>query len=193
MIEELLSEGNDFAFLFINMDTERFRDCFSKYEMTTGLELISRAVSDKGIPVFSVNTDVSNSVYNAPISASSNGPADIPVKSSYDDQFQKQFNDLVKFIPEPLNADFYDVFQSDSLKKRIRESGIRKLLICGFDSEKDILASVIGCVREGFVPILLSDCISSRSERVFFEVLNVLSRWSVVGDTRDLTKLWEMW
>ncbi len=192
LIEELLEAG-DFSFLFINMEPERFETCFSKYEMVSGLEIITSALNRRSIPCFSVHTEVRGDAGRLPVSSDRDNPADIPMKSVYDDKFKAQFRELVQIVPEPVEAGFYDVFSFSGLKGEISGTGLKKVLICGFDSEREILASVIGAVREGFTPVVMSDCVSSKSERVFFEVMNVLSRWAVIGDTRDIQKMWDLW
>lgn len=192
MIEELI-EPEDFCFMFVNMESERFDTCFSKYEMVSALEIISRVMEEKKIPGFSVKTSVKIHSTQATSSISKQNPSDIPVTSKYDDEFRGQFRELTENIPDPCVADFYDVFSSPGVKKKISDSGLSKVLLCGFDSEREILASTIGAVREHLTPVIVSDCISSRSERVFFEVMDVLSRWAVVGDSRDMVKLWNLW
>lgn len=192
-MEEILSGPMNYAFLFINMKEERFLDCFSKYEMTAGLEVIERVVAKKNVPCYSVETEADTEKYMNFSSLSGEGPSDIPVQSAYDTQFIEKFREMGRIVPEPLKTGFFDVFSFDELTRRLKERGIAKVILCGFDSEKEIIASVIGAVREHFIPVILSDCISSRSERVFFEVLNVLSRWAVIGDTRDMIKLWSLW
>lgn len=192
LIGDLL-ESEDFCFLFINMESTRFETCFSKYEMVSGMEIISRVVAEKKIPCFSVKTDVNESGTNGPSLQDIGGPANSPVNSVYDEKFRKQFRDLLRVVPDAQIANFYDVFSTPGLREGISEAGIGKVLICGFDTEREILASTIGAVREGFTPVIMSDCISSKSERIYFEVLDVLSRWTVIGDTRDMVKLWDLW
>lgn len=192
LIEELLEEG-DFGFIFVNMELDRFDTCFSKFEMVAGLETISRAVKEKNIPCFSAITSVPEKESKIPVSSERGTLSEIPVKSKYDSKFRSQFIELVEVIPKPIISEFYDVFSSAGLRSELAKTGLDKLLFCGFDSERDILASVIGAVREGFTPVVMSDCVSSVSERVFFEVMNVLSRWAVIGDTRDLVKMWDLW
>lgn len=192
MIDDLLKDG-DFGFLFINMEQKRFDTCFSKFEMVSGLETITRVVDEKKIPCFAVKTSAKNTETKIPGSSGETNPSDIPVTSKYDEDFKEKFSDLIKIVPEPISSSFYDAFTNRELIDQLKNKKINKVLMCGFDSEREILASVIGAVRESFTPVIMSDCVSSVSERVFFEVMNVLSRWSVVGDTRDMVKLWNLW
>lgn len=193
MIGELLSKNKDYCFLFINMEKDRFKTSFSKWEMVSGLEVVFRVIDEFKIDLFSVSTDCESLSDVKLTQAQNNGPGDIPFKSAYDDKFLEQFDSFVKKIPKSITVKFHDVFFFQNVTAPLVKSNLSKILICGFDAEREILASVIGAVREGFIPIVLSDCISSRSERVFFEVLNVMSRWAVIGDTRDMVKLWNLW
>ncbi|MCL4334503.1 MAG: isochorismatase family protein [Candidatus Thermoplasmatota archaeon] len=173
------------AFLFINMDEERFSRCFSKFEMVAALEFIQKASHETGIGIIGITASLTNSI-----------ELDGSYSSAHETKYDRSFLENFKRLSSHHDIDkinFPDAFLSSILVDQFMKNGIHRIYICGFDAEHQIMASTIGALRENLEPVILSDAISSRNERVYFECLDVLMKWCKVKDTRDLMKEWDIW
>lgn len=182
-MDHKVSDGS--VFLFINMTRERFSRCFSKFEVVAALEFIRKASEDLGITVMGISADTR-------IQAQLDDSYSSDHKTRYDQGFLEKFLKL-SIHDSVANIDFPDAFLSEDFMDLIAKRNIETVYLCGFDAEHEILASAIGAIREGLRTVVVSDAISSRNERVYFECLDILMKWCTVKDTRDLMKEWNIW
>lgn len=173
------------AFLFINMNEDRFSRCFSKFEMVAALEFIHKASLELEISIICIGATMTNHV-------DLDGSYSSKIETKYDTGFLEKFHEL----SDCENIDeisFPDAFLSKTFVNFTKSEEIDRIYICGFDAEHEIMASTIGALRENMNPVIISDAVSSRNERVYFECLDILVKWCEVKDTRDLMKEWELW
>jgi nicotinamidase-related amidase len=60
----------------------------------------------------------------------------------------------------------------------------------GFHTETAILRSALSGLDHGIMPIVVSDAVSSYSERIYYEALDIISQSTEIIDSRDLMKRW---
>ena len=92
---------------------------------------------------------------------------DIPIVIS--EQYPKGLGSTVRSVTEGIDADIYakrafSALDEAAIKDKLSELDKDYVLICGIESHICVLQTIMALVEEGFIPVLVEDCIFSRKE-----------------------------
>lgn len=193
---DLIPEIDDIDVVFINYSIDNFSQCFSKMENVTAMDYLMSKIEETGIEYQYVFTG-RNRTENDRISKYFQGKADrrrrnMAPPSSMDGRFISEFS---SYLPEQ-NSPIYvsegkDMFSSRELSEKLHGTGRKSIFLCGYFVEAEIYHNLLACIDHGFIPFVISDAVSTYSERIFYGALDLLSQLGEVIDTRDMMKKWD--
>ncbi|HKJ96849.1 MAG TPA: isochorismatase family cysteine hydrolase [Thermoplasmataceae archaeon] len=192
---ERIVEPSHAAILFLNFTEDNFEKCFSKMELTMGMDYLSWAIRKFEIPTIFANLaedpDIPEDLAEYRDSKIFNRSAHSAPKSSLDAKFMNEFQ---KYLPDKNSTSIEvkreDAFFSSGLAEKIRKMGKTTVMIAGFYTEVDVFITAAEALMHDFYSVVISDATSTFSERVFFQSLDMISQVVEVIDTRDLEKIW---
>jgi hypothetical protein len=188
-LEEVFRRG-DFIHISINDNFENFEKCFSKMEYIMAFEYMKPLMENLSIETYQI--EVSDKIYrgsdpnfldyvNQKISFSKKNNL-----SKMEVEFMEKYPEVKMKNSIPFKTDFTSIFNStsgNSLTENFKKS---YLVFTGFNSDLEILINVLNASDNGYIPVVLSDCISHYSERKYFNSLEYMSKFSYVIDSRDV-------
>ncbi|MHB1439397.1 MAG: isochorismatase family protein [Cuniculiplasma sp.] len=191
-VRDIIKKGN-FIHFAINSDEKHFRASFSKMEYIMAYEYLNEL--NKKLSISSFSIIVPENIYRGndrTFSKFINGR-----KQLFRDQplteMEKIFMNQFKDFMDPHKPEFTSARMS--LWERFLESehsvkvATKNILITGFDTDNEIFINALNAADMGFVPIVLSDCVSGPSERNHFNALEFMSRFTYIIDSRDLMSI----
>ncbi len=186
-VANIISEGN-FTFIEINCTPDRFESCFSKMEFITAFHYMQDLM--KKIPVKPISFILPESIYSGKSEEfrvymenrrkihSRRGATEMEM------EFEREFRNMSR--NSQIKCGTMSLFDSmDEDMQGFREN----IIFTGFNTEIDIMYNVMIAADRGFLPIVLSDGVSSPWEMRHFNALEMMSRFSYVIDTRDIMEL----
>ena len=186
-VANIISEGN-FTFIEINCTPDRFESCFSKMEFITAFHYMQDLM--KKIPVKPISFILPESIYSGKSEEfrmymenrrkihSRRGATEMEM------EFEREFRNMSR--NSQIKGGTMALFDSmDEDMQGFREN----IIFTGFNTEIDIMYNVMIAADRGFLPIVLSDGVSSPWEMRHFNALEMMSRFSYVIDTRDVMEL----
>ena len=186
-VANIISEGN-FTFIEINCTPDRFESCFSKMEFITAFHYMQDLM--KKIPVKPISFILPESIYSGKSEEfrmymenrrkihSRRGATEMEM------EFEMEFRNMSR--NSQIKCGTMSLFDSmDEDMQGFREN----IIFTGFNTEIDIMYNVMIAADRGFLPIVLSDGVSSPWEMRHFNALEMISRFSYVIDTRDIMEL----
>ena len=186
-VANIISEGN-FTFIEINCTPDRFESCFSKMEFITAFHYMQDLM--KKIPVKPISFILPESIYSGKSEEfrmymenrrkihSRRGATEMEM------EFEMEFRNMSR--NSQIKCGTMSLFDSmDEDMQGFREN----IIFTGFNTEIDIMYNVMIAADRGFLPIVLSDGVSSPWEMRHFNALEMMSRFSYVIDTRDVMEL----
>ena len=191
-----IPDPDDVSVVFINYTIENFAESFSKMENVTAMDYLVAKIEETGIESQYVFTGSANAEKGSPMESylalkNERRRRTMAPKSSMDARFISEFTN---YLPEQNSPIFVsassDIFGSKDLSEKLSKSGRRSIFLCGYFVEREIYHNVITSLDHGFFPFVISDAVSTYSERVFYGSLDLLSQIAEVIDTRDLMKKW---
>lgn len=179
------------AIISINLTTEYFNDIFSKLEFLSAFTYIQYLAEKHMIPVIHIRTasfeedfkEYRQMKLKRRLSRKAPG-------SSLDRDFNSQFASIAYGIGEYITSDSEDIFNCSILLELLRKSRVKYALLTGFHTETAILRSSLSGIEHGIMAIVVSDAVSSYSERIYYEALDIISQSAEVIDSRDLMRRW---
>lgn len=187
---------DDINVVFINYSIENFSECFSKMENVTAMEYLMSRIEDSGIEYQYVFTGTGKTgekrVQDYRMEKTERRKRSRAPVSKMDARFISEFS---SYLPEQ-NSPIYvsestDMFASPELTAKLVGSSRRSIFLCGYFVESEIYHNLLSCINHGFIPYVISDAVSTYSERIFYGALDLLSQLGEVIDTRDMMKKWE--
>ncbi|MCL4438754.1 MAG: isochorismatase family protein [Thermoplasmataceae archaeon] len=191
-----IPDPDEVSVIFINYTIENFADSFSKMENVTAMDYLVPKIEETGIESQYVFTSsgglgLKESVINYLSHKNERRRRNMAPQSQMDARFISEFSN---YLPEQNSPIFLskisDIFGSKELSEKLKNSGRDYIFLCGYFVEREIYHNVITCLDNGFFPFVISDAVSTYSERVFYGSLDLLSQIAEVIDTRDLMKKW---
>ncbi len=183
----IISEG-DFTFIEINCTPERFESCFSKMEFFNAYHYMRELIKKMSVQSFSYilpdsiyrgkSVEFREHMQNKNRIYSERGATEM------ERNFERNFRNFT--MNPSTKCRSMSIF--NSMGEGIQ--GFRKnVIFTGFNTEADIMYNVMIAADLGFLPVVLSDCVSSPWEMRHFNALEMMSRFSYVIDTRDVMEL----
>ncbi len=193
---DLIPEIDDIDVVFINYSIDNFSQCFSKMENVTAMEYLMSKIEEKGMEYQYVFTG-RNKTEDILVSEYYQGKTlkrkrNMAPPSTMDGRFINEFS---AYLPEQ-NSPIYvsggmDMFSSLDLSEKLHSTGRKSIFLCGYFVEVEIYHNLLSCIDHGFIPFVISDAVSTYSERIFYGALDLLSQLGEVIDTRDMMKKWD--
>jgi nicotinamidase-related amidase len=181
----------DTAIIAINLTPDYFRDVFSKLEFLNAYTYLQNLADKHEIPIIHVSTaqPEDNFVAYRQMKAERRLQRKAP-KSVLDRDFDSQFESVLGKIKDSIIAKNDDIFNSSTLPDLLGKNRTRYALIIGFHTETAVLRSALAALDHGVMPVVVSDAVSSYSERIYYEALDIISQSAEIIDSRDLMKRW---
>lgn len=66
--------------------------------------------------------------------------------------------------PEELDKTTFSVYETPAIAEAIQRTGRKNVLICGIEAHICVLQSAIDLKAAGYQPVIVADCVSSRTE-----------------------------
>lgn len=104
---------------------------------------------------------------NVPLLLEGLGVLGIPVVLT--EQYRKGLGPTVPFLAEklpgvePLEKLSFSCCDEPSMMERIERSGKRTIVLCGIETHICVLQTAIDLVERGYHPVVVADCVSSRT------------------------------
>ncbi|GEM_PF-5681140 len=169
--------------VLINMDLDHFVSAFNKYEIIMALEHLLSSYPGATFTVVRLNLEYNGGPCRS-FHEKSHGNNDN--LSTFEEKMLSKFEELDGMLQHPRSVEGYSIFCDPVTAGLLGAPQTDTLLLGGFYTECEIMASVIDAVREKVKPVIISDLSSSRSERIYYKSLDILSLWAEIGDTREL-------
>ena len=191
-----IPDPDEVSVIFINYTIENFADSFSKMENVTAMDYLIPKIEESGIESQYVFTRAggmggNKSIVNYLEHKNERRRRNMAPQSKMDARFISEFSNYLPEQNSPIFvSEISDIFGSEELAEKLRKSGRDYIFLCGYFVEREIYHNVITCLDNGFFPFVISDAVSTYSERVFYGSLDLLSQIAEVIDTRDLMKKW---
>ena len=187
---------DEVSVVFLNYTIENFSESFSKMETVTAMDYIVPKIEETGMDSQYVFTGGNLKSSRDELTTYMENKRErrkrsrAPV-SSMDARFISEFSN---YLPEQ-NSPIYvckgtDMFSSPDLNEKLKKSGRKSIFLCGYFVESEIYFNVISALDHGYFPFVISDAVSTYSERIFYGSLDLLSQIAEVIDSRDLMKKW---
>ncbi|MDS0256864.1 isochorismatase family protein [Thermoplasmatales archaeon AK] len=177
----------------LNLSNENFMDIFSKMETITAFNYLLPEIDKAGIPVrFIYTTEPKREAkFNSYVSGKherrKNGMAP---SSGMDAQYSGQFSSILPGGNDPIEvANSIDMFDGTTLVELLGENR-RTVMVTGFFAEREVLFNALSALNRGYFTVVVSDAVSTYSERIYYQALEIMSRSVEVIDTRDLMRIW---
>lgn len=74
-----------------------------------------------------------------------------------------------------------------TLSATLESLHIDRVFITGFDTDAEVIVTASGTLSRGIMPVVVSDGVSSPSERLHFSALEILSNFSEIVDSREMS------
>ncbi len=179
----------DTAIVAINLTPDHFRDVFSKFEFLNAATYLHNLAEKNKIPVIHVLTSIPQDGFKTyrQMKAERRLQRKAP-KSVLDRDFDSQFASMLGRISDSIRTENDDIFSSSNLLDLLGRNQTTYALIMGFHTETAILRSALSGLDHGIMPIVVSDAVSSYSERIYYEALDIISQSTEIIDSRDLMK-----
>ncbi|MEM0158421.1 MAG: isochorismatase family protein [Thermoplasmataceae archaeon] len=178
----------------LNLSVENFQEVFSKMETVTAFAFLFGEIESLAIPVRYVYTgdpkgsDVFTSYNRDKNKRRRNGMAP---SSKLDVEYSSQFSSMLPGGNDPIEVSTsLDIFEGTSINDMMSEERRDTLMITGFFAEREVLFNALSALNRGYFVAVVSDAISTYSERIYYQALEILSRSVEVIDTRDLMRIW---
>ena len=190
MDQQYLLSKDNIVLLSVNVRGEYFEKIFSKLEFLTAYSYIHKKIIEIGMPFLSVSfpdTVPDGSIGSLFIQEKIDSILlRDTAKLNFEATFKKDFVALVAAL------DSYDIFknQNRDLFDYLKRSKRKVVYITGFMTEFNIVAITLKIFNRGYIPVVVSDGVSSSRERMHFEALEILSNFSYILDSRDLIQEW---
>ena len=181
----------DTAIVAINLTPDHFRDVFSKFEFLNAATYLHNLAEKNKIPVIHVLTSIPQDGFKTyrQMKAERRLQRKAP-KSVLDRDFDSQFASMFGGISDSIITEKDDIFNSSVFLDRLGKNRTKYALIIGFHTETAVLRSALSGLDHGIMPIVVSDAVSSYSERIYYEALDIISQSTEMIDSRDLMKRW---
>jgi len=181
----------DTAIIAINLTLDYFRDIFSKLEFINAATYLRNLADKNKMPVIHVSTSQPHDSFMAyrQMKTDRRMQRKAP-KSVLDRDFDSQFASMFGGISDSIITEKDDIFNSSVLLDRLGKNRTKYALIIGFHTETAVLRSALSGLDHGIMPIVVSDAVSSYSERIYYEALDIISQSTEIIDSRDLMKRW---
>lgn len=179
------------ALLCLNFNEDSFHKIFSKLEILNALHYLMPMTVRLGMRVVYLETvddlpDKSIAEYRK-LKLSRRMLKTAP-RSVMEEDFIAEFRKLVP--SNSMKVESEDIFTSMALHDLLRSNGTRYIMLSGFFSETSVLRSALSSLDSGYIPAVISDAVSTFSERIYYESLDIISQSAEIIDTRDLMKRW---
>lgn len=191
-VKRILSSG-DFIHISINNDEKHFTSCFSKMEFLTAYKYFNSFINDLKVANLYVSTPTAlyrgkdaefrEYVENKSIMFRTHSINEIEASllAEYK-KFRKSDGKWIKSMA-------VSIFDSGNAEEVENFGNKTNIVFTGFNTELEIMLNCMAAADNGFVPIVISDCISSQSERTHFNSLECISKMAYVIDSRDIESM----
>ncbi len=186
-LEQIIRKG-DYVMVELNCTPERFESCFSKMEFLTSYGYMKKVAEESGIQTFSYI--LPDSIYSGDDLSFQGYLQERGVMHSHrgttkmEKKFEEDFSLMATRKKKKLSS--MSIF---SEIESIKGAGKKNLIFSGFNTEVDIMFNVMCAADLGFVPVVLSDGVSSPWELRHFNALEAMSRYSYIMDSRDVMEI----
>lgn len=191
-VKKILLSG-DFIHICINNDERHFTSCFSKMEFLTAYKYLNKFLSDMNIQSFYVSTpsalyrgkdtEFKEYVENKSIMFRTHSINEIEAS------LLSEYKSFKKAEGKWIKSMAISVFDSSNTEEMENFGNRKNIVFTGFNTELEILLNCMVAADNGFVPIVISDCVSSQSERTHFNSLECISKIAYVIDSRDIESM----
>ncbi|MGP6239370.1 isochorismatase family protein [Cuniculiplasma sp. SKW4] len=191
-VKKILLSGN-FIHICLNNDERHFTSCFSKMEFLTAYKYFNKFLNDMKIQNFYVSTpsalyrgkdaEFKEYVENKSIMFRTHSINEIEAS------LLAEYKGFKKAEGKWIKSMSISVFDSSNTEEMENFGNKRNIVFTGFNTELEILLNCMAAADNGFVPIVISDCISSQSERTHFNSLECISKIAYVIDSRDIESM----
>ncbi|MEM0156752.1 MAG: isochorismatase family protein [Thermoplasmataceae archaeon] len=179
------------AILGINLKLDCFSGVFSKLEFINAVTYLRNLADRNNISSFNVSTVAEDNGFRAYMQMKMERRLQRSApKSALDRGFDAQFEKMFSDADDSILSKSEDIFSSSVLIDILHENRIRYALIIGFHTETAVLRSALSALDHGIMPVVVSDAVSSYSERIYYEALDIISQSVEIIDSRDLMKRW---
>lgn len=188
-VKKILISG-DFIHISLNNDEKHFTSCFSKMEFMTAYTYFNRFLVDTGVLNLYVSTP--SSLYRGPDSEfreyaeTKNVMFRTHSINEIEASLLADYRKFRKADGKWIRSMAMSIFDSGNSEETDNFGNKRNIVFTGFNTEMEIMLNCMVAADNGFVPIVISDCISSPSERTHFNSLECIARIAYVIDSRDL-------
>ncbi|MGP6206500.1 isochorismatase family protein [Cuniculiplasma sp. SKW3] len=191
-VKKILLSG-DFIHICLNNDERHFTSCFSKMEFLTAYKYFNKFLNDMKIQNFYVSTpsalyrgkdaEFKEYVENKSIMFRTHSINEIEAS------LLAEYKGFKKAEGKWIKSMSISVFDSSNTEEMENFGNKRNIVFTGFNTELEIMLNCMAAADNGFVPIVISDCISSQSERTHFNSLECISKIAYVIDSRDIESM----
>ncbi|MGP6220678.1 isochorismatase family protein [Caldiplasma sukawensis] len=181
---------NNIVAMALNNNLRNFETIYGKMEYFTAMEYFKDFCSGKNIECYNVET---NNLKKNRIVENDEGVLrqfDNEVKYKFKSSYEMEY--IGKFHEIELNGQHFSsdgVNGTKIIKEKLGDLSEYNIIIIGINTEREVLMNAIYSVDEGANVGIISDCVSSRSERLHFNSLEIMSKFAYVFDTRDMQSI----
>ena len=190
MNQRYLFSKDNIVLLSVNVKKEYFDRIFSKLEFLTAYSYIYKKILEMGLPFLSFDFLDSPPNDSAGSGFMQNKINSIMMRDTSVLDSNVKFSDDFSALVEALDP--YNIInsQKNDFFAYIKGSGRKVVYITGFMTEFNIVAITLKIFNMGYIPVVVTDGVSSSRERMHFEALEILSNFSYILDSRDLINEW---
>ena len=105
----------------------------------------------------------------------------------------KEHKDVMRQLSDAMAAvsNHENVFADNNVTDKVNFDITDRVIVAGFDTDAEVLMSATGAISRGILPIIVSDGVSSPSERLHFGALEIMSGFAEIVDSREIQALLE--
>ncbi len=191
-IKEILLSG-DFVHISLNNDEKHFTSCFSKMEFMTAYAYLNNFLQRNEIQSIYVSTPPS--IYRGQDGEfkeyveTKNTMFRTHSINEIEASLLREYKGLKKADGKWIKSMSISIFDPTNLEEMEDFYGKKYFVFTGFNTDSEILLNSMLSSDNGFVPIVISDCVSSPSERTHFGTLECISKFAYVIDSRDIESM----
>ena len=189
---KLLSSGNH-ALILLNADEAHFSRIFGKLEFITAARVILKYCREKPVPLLMANMGTNPKVEDSQtLFMESRRKVRQSRATSILGSNEKlfiEYRSVLRAFSEsnPIELSRENAISDHRVREFIEEHKAERIFVLGFDTDVEVLLTVSGVISSGLMPIVVSDAVSSPSERLHFNALELMAGFAEVVDSREIS------
>ena len=195
-LSELIVPGRSLI-LLLNPDDQHFSRTFGKMEFNNAMKVLLDLHSGHGVPIITVACEYLNNTESLRDQVMKQ-KRDLRTSrsSSQSGQYEnllKEYREVMRQLSDATAAvsNRENVFADNNVTDKVNFDITDRVIVAGFDTDAEVLMSATGAISRGILPIIVSDGVSSPSERLHFGALEIMSGFAEIVDSREIQALFE--